>query len=70
MRSSSAIDSKNSRKNASSYAAHVMPVKLYAGMIFDLLWDGAKLARRVIDEYEPQVEKAGYLDYWRDILEG
>jgi amidohydrolase len=51
------------------YAAHVMPVKLYCGIIFDLLWDGAKLARQVIDEYEPQVEKAGYMDYWKDILE-
>jgi amidohydrolase len=52
------------------YAAYVMPVKLYCGMIVDLLWDGAKLARQVIDEYEPQVQKSRYMDYWREILEG
>jgi amidohydrolase len=52
------------------YTAHVMPVKLYAGMIFDLLWDGAGLARKVMDEYEPQVERSGYMKYWKDILEG
>jgi amidohydrolase len=51
------------------YAAYVMPVKLYAGMISDLLWDGAKLAKVVIEEYEPQVEKSRYMDYWKDILE-
>jgi metal-dependent amidase/aminoacylase/carboxypeptidase family protein len=52
------------------YTAHVMPVKLYACMIFDLLWDGAGLARNVMDEYEPQVERSGYMKYWKDILEG
>ena len=51
------------------YAAYVMPAKLYAGMVLDLLWDGAKLARQVIDEYEPEVQKSGYMDYWKDILE-
>jgi len=52
------------------YVAYVMPVKLYAGMVFDLLWDGAKLARQVTEEYEPQVTKSGYMAYWKDILEG
>ena len=52
------------------YTAYVMPVKLYVGMIFDLLWDRARLAREVIDEYEPQVERSGYMKYWKDILEG
>ncbi len=52
------------------YAAYVMPTKLYCAMVFDLLWDGAKLARQVIDEYEPQVEKSGYVEYWKGILEG
>ncbi len=46
------------------------PSKLYVGMIIDLLWDGAKLARQVIDEYRPQVSKEGYMDHWKDILEG
>ncbi len=51
------------------YDAYVGPVKLYCGMIVDLLWDGAGLARQVIDEYEAVVEKSGYMDYWKDILE-
>jgi hypothetical protein len=41
---------------------------MYVGMIFDLLWDGAKLAGQVIDEYQPQVPKEGYMDHWKDIL--
>jgi len=52
------------------YNAFVNPVKLYAACIVDLLWDGAVEARRVIDEYEPQVSKTGYMGYWREILEG
>ena len=51
------------------YNAYVNPVKLYVAMIFDLLWDGAKLAKTVIDEYQPQVTKEGYMEHWRDILE-
>jgi amidohydrolase len=52
------------------YNAYVNPTKLYVGMISDLLWNGAKLAREVIDEYQPQVLKEGYIDHWKDILEG
>ena len=52
------------------YNAYVNPVKLYVGMIVDLLWDGAKLAKEVVDEYQPQVTKEGYMDHWKDILEG
>ena len=52
------------------YNAFVNPVKMYAACIVDLLWGGAVEARRVIDEYEPQVSKTGYMDYWREILEG
>ena len=52
-----------------TYTAYVMPTKLYSGIIFDLLWDGAKLAKRVIDEYEPVVQKSDYMGYWQDILE-
>ena len=50
------------------YAAYVMPVKLYCAVIIDMLWDGAKLAKQVIDEYKPEVEKSKYMDYWKDIL--
>ena len=39
-------------------------------MIVDLLWDGAKLAKEIISEYQPQVTKEGYMDHWKDILEG
>ena len=52
------------------YNAFVNPVKLYAACIVDLLWDGAKLAMNIIEEYEPQVSKEGYMDYWKEILEG
>jgi len=52
------------------YNAYVNPVKLYAAMIFDLLWDDAGLAETVIDEYRPQVSKKGYMDHWRSIREG
>jgi amidohydrolase len=51
------------------FNAYVNPTKLYVGIIFDLLWDGAMLARKIINEYKPQVSKAGYMDYWKDILE-
>jgi metal-dependent amidase/aminoacylase/carboxypeptidase family protein len=51
------------------YNAYVNPTKLYIGIIFDLLWDGAKLAKKIISEYKPQVSKAGYMDYWKEILE-
>jgi amidohydrolase len=51
------------------YNAFVNPTKLYVSIIFDLLWDGAKLATKIIDEYEPQVRKTSYMDFWKDILE-
>lgn len=51
------------------YNAFVNPTKLFLGMIFDLLWDGAKLANKIIDEYEPQVRKTSYMNFWKDILE-
>jgi len=50
------------------YNAFVNPVKIFAAAIVDLLYDGAKIAQEVIDEYEPRVSKEGYMDYWRDIL--
>ncbi len=52
------------------YNAYVNPTKLYASMIIDLLWDGAKLAKEVISEYRPLVARERYLDHWKDILEG
>lgn len=52
------------------YNAYVNPTKLYVGMIFDLLWDEAKLANKVIEEYRPQVKKDSYMEYWKNILEG
>jgi hypothetical protein len=50
------------------YNAFVNPVKIFAAAIVDLLYDGAKIAQEVIDEYEPRVSKEGYMDYWHDIL--
>ena len=39
-------------------------------MIFDLLWDDAKLANEILSEYRPQVAKEECMDHWRDVLEG
>jgi amidohydrolase len=52
------------------YNAYVNPTKMYVGMIFDLLWNGATLATKIIDEYHPQVKKTSYMKYWKNILEG
>jgi amidohydrolase len=62
------VGHSRSYKIEDKYNAYVNPTKLYVGMIFDLLWDGAKLARQIIDEYEPQVTKDGYMGHWKDIL--
>jgi amidohydrolase len=51
------------------YNAYVNPTKLYVGVITDLLWDGAKLAKEVISEYKPIVAKERYMDHWKSILE-
>ena len=35
----------------------------------DLLWDRVKLAHQVMEEYVPQVQKSGFMNYWKEILE-
>ena len=50
------------------YNAYVAPCKIYAGALIDLLWNGGKVAQKVLDEHEPVVAKDKYMDYWRDIL--
>jgi metal-dependent amidase/aminoacylase/carboxypeptidase family protein len=50
------------------YNAYIAPCKIYAGALIDLLWDGGKVAQKVLDEYEPVVAKDKYMDYWHDIL--
>ena len=62
------VGHSRSYKIEDEYNAYVNPVKLYVGMIVDLLWDKAKLAKEIIRDYKPQVRKEGYMEYWRDIL--
>ena len=52
------------------YNAYVVPAKIYAMAIVDLLFDGASAARRVISDYTPVVAKGDYMAYWEDILKG
>jgi len=51
------------------YNAFVNPVKLYCICLVDLLWDGASVAKAIIEDYKPDIAKNGYMDYWMDILE-
>ncbi|MBM3292140.1 amidohydrolase, partial [Candidatus Bathyarchaeota archaeon] len=48
--------------------AYVMPSKIYAMTIIDLLVDGASTAKKVINEFKPLVQKQSYMDYWHKIL--
>lgn len=49
---------------ADEYAAYVVPAKLAAATVIDLLWDDAKLARQIRQEFEPSfASKEEYLQY-------
>ena len=50
------------------YNAFVVPAKIYAMAIIDLLADGAGTAKEIIAEYNPVVAKEDYMTYWKDIL--
>lgn len=55
-------------KTVDSNLAYVVPAKAYAMTIVDLLYGGAALAKRVIENYKPAVAKDAYLQHWRDIM--
>ncbi len=50
--------------------AWLIPAKVMACTVIDLLWDDAEVARGVIDEYEPVYDRDSYLDMWREVIEG
>ena len=43
----------------------VIPAKILAMTIVDLLWDGARLAQEVRDQFKPDYTKETYLAMWR-----
>ncbi|MGI6357169.1 MAG: amidohydrolase [Bacillota bacterium] len=49
-------------------AAYIMPAKVMAMTIIDLLHDGAHLALTIKDKFQPRFDKAGYLNFWRQYL--
>lgn len=51
------------------YAAYVVPAKLAAATVIDLLWDGAALAKKVRAEFRPDFgSKEEYLEFSRTVL--
>ena len=49
--------------------AYIVPAKVAAMTIIDLLADGAAEAQKVLDGFEPAMTKAGYLDFLRGLAE-
>jgi amidohydrolase len=48
--------------------AYVTPAKIYAMAVIDLLADGGASAKKVADEYKPQIPKSDYMKLWHGIL--
>lgn len=48
----------------------VIPAKLLAMTVVDLLWDGAAEAKRVQESFKPAFTKDTYLKMWRDFVKG
>ena len=49
------------------HLAYVMPARALAGMVIDLLWDGAARAREVVARATPPLTRDGYVKFQRDI---
>jgi hypothetical protein len=50
------------------YVAHVLPAKLMALTAIDLLADGARDAKGLLDGYRPRMTKAEYLTFMRRVF--
>ena len=50
--------------------AWLIPAKIMACAIIDLLWDGAREAEAVIADFDPVYDRETYLQMWRDTIEG
>ncbi|MCY4114578.1 MAG: amidohydrolase [Chloroflexi bacterium] len=51
-----------------SHMAYVEPAKALAWMAVDLLGDGARTARRIVDDFEPLMTRDEYLAYQRGVM--
>ncbi|MGI6344918.1 MAG: amidohydrolase [Bacillota bacterium] len=49
-------------------AAYIVPAKVMALTVIDLLYEGAELARKVKQEFKPAMTKDEYLKMWRDLV--
>jgi metal-dependent amidase/aminoacylase/carboxypeptidase family protein len=47
--------------------AYIWPAKLMAGVVIDLLSDGASRGRAIVDSYAPDMTRDGYLAFMREI---
>ena len=62
------------RAHARDYAmvdsdmAYVVPAKIMAMTVIDLLWDGAAQAKRIRSEFKPTLTKESYFAMWEKIL--
>lgn len=45
------------------YLAYIIPAKVMAFTIIDLLWDGASIAKKLISDFSPIMTKTDYLSY-------
>lgn len=51
-------------------SAYVLPAKLMAMTVVDVLWDDASLARKIKSEFKPPMTKDEYFAMWEKALEG
>ena len=49
-------------------AVYIIPAKAMAMTVVDLLWDGAKVAGEIKNNYKPQFTKESYLKFMDDIV--
>ncbi len=51
-------------------SAYILPAKLMAMTVVDLLWDGAALAKEIRAGFTPQMTRESYLEFWKNIQGG
>lgn len=47
-------------------SVYLVPAKLMAMSVIDLLWDGAAAAREIVSDFTPQLNRESYLKFWED----
>ncbi len=48
--------------------AYILPAKLMAATVVDLLWDGAGRAKSILDSFTPTYSKEEYFANWNEVL--